>query len=330
MHGYQRRTIEHFLEQVVRLAIVIPVFNDWDSLAALMRELGQQDLQGWSATVVIVDDASTADAAKKEIPNDLPSHCVQLAVNLGHQRAIAIGLHYVSQNLDPDAVIVMDADGEDRASDVPRLLKAHTESPNSIVCAHRTRRSESVIFRFGYWLYRALFRTLCGLEIAFGNFCLIPRNYIKHIIYHHGAWNHLAATILRSRAPIEALATIRGSRFFGVSKLSLMGLVLHGLSAIAAFGDIVIGRLAVLAAGAMAVSILFGILVTVGRLTTQAFIPGFATTLILFVFSLSLQVLFFCLVAILILLNNRSTATFIVARDADAFIASVIEPLRND
>jgi len=320
---YQRGTIEYYPESTVRLGIVIPVFNDWDSLALLICDLGRQDLQGWSATLIVVDDASTVDTSKKNIPHEFPCHCVELAANLGHQRAIVIGLRYTTKNLDMDAVIVMDADGEDRASDVPRLLKAYTETPNSIVYARRARRSESLIFRLGYRSYRALFRTLCGQEIAFGNFCLIPRKYINRIIYHQGAWNHFAATILRSRTPIKSLDTTRGERYVGVSKLSLMGLVLHGLSAIAVFGDVVIGRLAALAAGAMTITVLFGILVAVGRLMTQAFIPGFATTLILFMFSLSLQVLFFCLIAILILLSNRSAATFFVARDSDAFIASV-------
>ena len=44
--------------------------------------------------------------------------------NIGHQRAIAVGLVVASRIEEIEAVVVMDADGEDRPEDVSRLAAA--------------------------------------------------------------------------------------------------------------------------------------------------------------------------------------------------------------
>ena len=47
---------------------------------------------------------------------------LQLRRNLGHQRAIAVGLAYAEEHDPCDVVVIMDGDGEDDPKDVPRLL----------------------------------------------------------------------------------------------------------------------------------------------------------------------------------------------------------------
>ena len=72
---------------------------------------------------------------------------LRLRRNLGHQRAIAIGLTYIQAQMTTayEAVVVMDGDGEDAPEDVPRLLaRLEAEGGRSIVFAERTRRSESL------------------------------------------------------------------------------------------------------------------------------------------------------------------------------------------
>ena len=100
---------------------------------------------------------------------------LRLRRNLGHQRAIAVGLAYVEDRFKHDAVVVMDSDGEDDPSDVPRLLELlRAEGGRAIVFAERTRRSESWSFRFFYGLYKLLHRVLTGHGVRVGNFSAIP------------------------------------------------------------------------------------------------------------------------------------------------------------
>jgi hypothetical protein len=107
-----------------QVAIVCPVYEDWESFVALIRRLATLYAGGGIAFhVAVVDDGSPTP------PPDLadlvpPESCIaevellQLALNLGHQRAIAVGLCHLAPRTDLDAVIVMDSDGEDRPEDI--------------------------------------------------------------------------------------------------------------------------------------------------------------------------------------------------------------------
>ncbi|MCA1652193.1 MAG: glycosyltransferase, partial [Acidobacteria bacterium] len=76
---------------------------------------------------------------------------LHLRSNLGHQRAIAIGLAYLEAERAPESVVVMDGDGEDRPEDVERLLRSlEQDGGERIVFAERTRRSEGLVFTVLY------------------------------------------------------------------------------------------------------------------------------------------------------------------------------------
>src|SRR5436190_19681145 len=103
-------------DPAVRTLIVIPVFNDWESLRLLIARLDDSlSTASMRASLLVVDDGST------KAPEALVSHSIKaidevrlltLRRNVGHQRAIAIGLAYAHENLACDEVVVMDADGE--------------------------------------------------------------------------------------------------------------------------------------------------------------------------------------------------------------------------
>ena len=131
---------------VRRLAIVTPVFNDWECLSILADLLRDQlGRYGWEPWVVAVDDGSRPGAASKAARG--ASVVVRLNRNVGHQRAIAIGLDYVVRETDSEVIGIMDADGEDRPEDLPPLLAALDGEPGRIVVASRGRRSENWRFR---------------------------------------------------------------------------------------------------------------------------------------------------------------------------------------
>ena len=77
-------------------SIVVPIFNDWQSAGALVGKLDEiAATLGVPVRVFLVDDGSTIPAPRA-LPCE-PKHLarvdlVELFGNLGHQRAIAIGL----------------------------------------------------------------------------------------------------------------------------------------------------------------------------------------------------------------------------------------------
>ena len=64
----------------------------------------------------------------------------------------------------------MDSDGEDKPSDIQRLLEQLKQDGLDVVVATRRSRVESLRFKLFYLVYKLLFRILVGRVFGFGNF----------------------------------------------------------------------------------------------------------------------------------------------------------------
>ncbi len=237
-----------------RFIILIPLFNDWDTFAKLAAQLDEVLAAGnREADILIVDDASVIDADPRTTFSQYRAlrrvEVLRLRRNLGHQRAIAVGLTYIQARMTTpyEAVVVMDGDGEDAPEDVPRLLdRLEAEGGRSIVFAERTRRSESLTFRFFYFLYRHLHFLLTSVRVRVGNFSAIPRRRLESLVAVSELWNHYAAAAFHSRQPYCTVPTERARRLGGRSSMNFVSLVTHGLSAISVYREVIGVRLLVL------------------------------------------------------------------------------------
>ena len=154
-----------------RLALITPVLDDWESFVTLVSELdtlfAARDV---SLRILAIDDGSRSRL--EVLPALAPDSCIvgievlHLALNVGHQRAIAVGLTQVVERDDVDAVLVMDGDGEDRPADIPLLLAAADENTGHVILAQRAQRSESRAFRVFYSLYKMFFRLLTLVRVV--------------------------------------------------------------------------------------------------------------------------------------------------------------------
>lgn len=311
-----------------RIAVVMPVLDDWPSMVRLIEDMeALRDPASLEIVYVAIDDGSreTFVPAGSSLPADVSLHVVELKANMGHQRALALGLAHVERELDVEAVLLMDSDGEDRPVDAYALLARAERHPGSIVCALRAKRSETFAFRAFYVLYRAIFQTLTGKAIRFGNFSLIPSSRLTNVLYAAGIWNNIAATLLRCRVPIVFHPTDRGNRYFGASKMNFVSLVVHGISVISVFSDVVIARI-VIALSVLLSVLVIGVLVTLGiKLEGSTFIPGYATNVILFLANMIITSLFIGFAVVVMLLNTRTLATSLPSTLYDSLVRVVRE-----
>lgn len=318
-----------------RLMIVTPVLEDWEAFQHLVAHLGDAlAASGQRFHLVAVDDGSNHPFQIRDLAL-LPGGPIQrvtlvrLALNLGHQRAIAVGLAEAASH-DVDAVLVMDSDGEDRPEDVPALLAKHATNPGAVIFAQRTRRSESLAFRAGARAYRLLFRVLARQTVDFGNFALLPIGAVRRLVHMAELWNNLPATIMRSRLPYRRVPTARGRRYAGNSKMNWSALVIHGLSAMSVYSDVVFVRLLAAAAATAALALL-GIVTAVAiRLATDLATPGWASTVVGVFMIVLMQLLGATTVAALVLLAGRNRRPFVPKFDCAQFVAerqSIAAPL---
>lgn len=309
------------------IAIVTPVFNDWASFTVLICEIAAR-FRGGNIVfhVLAVDDGSSApfDPAAIALPAEsciTEIEVLGLALNLGHQRAIASGLCAVVDRSDIEAVIVMDSDGEDRPDDIAALLAAIERNPGQVVLAHRAKRSETRAFRFWYAVYKLLFHTLTGRVISFGNYAVLPMRAVQRLVHMPELWNNLAAAIMRSRLPYMTVPTERGTRYAGRSNMNLVALVVHGLSAMSVYTDMIFVRV-LIAAGILAVVSVLGIIgITMIRIATKLAIPGWATTAVGDLFIVLLQTVVIVIATSLMMLAGRSSRPIIPVVDAWPFVA---------
>lgn len=301
--------------------ILIPVYNDWVSLQRLLIEIDQHIAEaGVTPSVLLIDDGSPILPPDDLIPAEVTHldaiYMGRLSRNMGHQRAIAVGMVHASEILPDHHLIIMDSDGEDKPSDLPQLIAAHREATNAIIVAGRHRRSEGRIFQLFYMIYRWLFVLLSGVQINFGNYCLIPARHVESLIYDPNLWNHLAATIRRSKIPLTEVKTNRGNRYAGQSSMNFTSLVLHGLSAVSVYLDLVVVRILIFSSLIGFVSLIgIGVVVFLRLFTTTA-IPGWATTAVGILTIIMSQAILFSAVAAIAILNQRSRLLIIPARHA--------------
>ncbi|MEE2900537.1 MAG: glycosyltransferase [Gemmatimonadota bacterium] len=130
-----------------RILFCIPIFDDWTSAKLLLPGIAEvARAEGWAAEVLFIDDGSIEDWS--ETLSARPRRIIRLDVlelrrNLGHQRAIAVGLAYVFENRPCDVVVVMDGDGEDTPQSVPDLVARVPETGGrGIVFAKRELDAE--------------------------------------------------------------------------------------------------------------------------------------------------------------------------------------------
>lgn len=312
----------------MRVELCIPVFNDWTSALALLGSL--DDVASKSSDTIgvwLVDDGSFEEAPALTAPfRALASVSVlRLRANLGHQRAIAVGLCHLYERKVGDAIVVMDGDGEDDPSDLPKLIeRLRANAERAIVFAKRTKRTERFGFRAGYLAFKVLHGLLTGRPVEVGNFSIIPRAALAKIVGISEIWNHYAAAVHHARLPIETIPLPRATRIAGESKMNTVALVTHGLSAISVYSETVGVRL-LFGLSAAIVSVLAGAVgIAVLRFGTDLAIPGWATTASGIALITVLNLMILCGGAVLTVLQSRTRAAFIPLRDYKHFISDEV------
>ena len=312
-----------------RPTVVIPVLNDWDALRRVLLMLdGELAAAGQLANVLVVDDGSTVPAPRDLFAELGTAVCdvrvLHLRRNLGHQRAIAIGLTCAFEQTDATEFVVMDGDGEDAPSDVPRLLAALREAgPNTVVFAARSKRSEGATFRMFYALFRLVHWLLIGRVPRVGNFSALTRGVLERLVVTSDMWNHYAATVYRSRVDIRTIPTARAKRLCDGPGMSFVALVVHGLSALAVYGDVV-GVRSLIATGVLILTSMLAVVVALGvELLTPFAVPRWATVGVGVAVLVCVQAMSLAFVLCLSILGARDRLGFIPIRDYAYFVRDV-------
>ena len=228
-----------------KIKILIPVYNDWQSVFKLIKDINSQvsTLSG-EFSLIIINDASIEN--KPEFSPDLNNlksvQIINMKDNKGHARCIASGLKYIYEKKEFDYVIPMDGDGEDRPEEIKNFIELTDQSDDKSIVGERIKRSENLFFKICYLFHKFLTLAFTGKSIRFGNFTCLSKITVEKMINEKATWNSFSGSLKKVEKDLLSIPSIRGTRYFGPSKMSFFNLLKHSLSIISVFRKTVLIR----------------------------------------------------------------------------------------
>jgi len=228
-----------------KIIILIPVYNDWQSVFKLIKDINSQvsTLSG-EFSLIIINDASIEN--KPEFSPDLNNlksvQIINMKENKGHARCIASGLKYIYEKKEFDYVIPMDGDGEDRPEEIKNFIELTDQSDDKSIVGERIKRSENLFFKICYLFHKFLTLAFTGQSIRFGNFTCLSKITVEKMINEKATWNSFSGSLKKVEKDLSSIPSIRGTRYFGPSKMSFFNLLKHSLSIISVFRKTVLIR----------------------------------------------------------------------------------------
>ena len=221
-----------------KIIILIPVFNDWESLKKLLNEIEEnvRNIKNILIECLVINDASTIQQPKLIKPKSFKSlKILNMKKNKGHARCNAFGIRFISKNKDFDNLILMDGDGEDRPVELIKLINKSFQDPENSVVAKRIKRSEGPFFQFLYLMHKIITLLFTGKKINFGNYSCLTKNDVEKLSSKASLWSSYSGSVKKNISAFNEIDSIRGERYFGPSKMSLYRLIIHSFSIIAVF-----------------------------------------------------------------------------------------------
>ncbi|WP_442897170.1 undecaprenyl-phosphate 4-deoxy-4-formamido-L-arabinose transferase [Erwinia sp. CGal63] len=214
-------------QAIKKVSVVIPVYNEEESLPELLRRTREACAalpMAWE--ILLVDDGSSDRSAEMltaaaEEPGS-PVVAVLLNRNYGQHSAIMAGFSHVSGDL----IITLDADLQNPPEEIPRLV-AKAEEGYDVVGTVRQNRQDSWFRKKASHLINHLIQRATGK--AMGDYGCMLRAYRRHIIdamlhcHERSTFIPILANTFARRA-IE-IPVLHAEREHGDSKYSLMRLI---------------------------------------------------------------------------------------------------------
>ena len=228
-----------------KYVILIPIFNDRESLTILIEKINEE-LNSINAevSILVINDASSQQIVDTypNLENIHSFEIINMKQNRGHTRCIASGLKYIYEKKQFDYVIPMDGDGEDRPEEIKNFIELSEQVREQSIIGDRVKRSEGLFFKICYKFHKFLTLAFTGRSIKFGNFTCLSKSTIKKMLKEKATWSSFSGSLRKLEKDLVSSPSIRGTRYFGPSQMSFFNLLKHSLSIISVYRKTVLIR----------------------------------------------------------------------------------------
>tara|TARA_Y100000590_G_scaffold270831_1_gene304126 strand:- start:2001 stop:2867 length:867 start_codon:yes stop_codon:yes gene_type:complete len=224
-----------------KFTFLIPVYNDWASLKILLEKIELQ-LKGQNDefSIIILNDLSTlkCDISVKNFQKIKHLKIINFNKNIGSQRAIAIGLKYISQineNNEKKMIIIMDSDGQDDPEILDNIIEVNKKFPDEIITINRLKRKDPIWFKIFYELHYYSLILFSGHKIRYGHYSLISSDKLEKLFLTGDLWSAYPAAISKSFKTTYKIFHERKKRYSGNTKMNLYKLFIHSIRIFSVF-----------------------------------------------------------------------------------------------
>lgn len=278
-----------------RLSIVVPCYNEEAVIRDTHRRLTEvaDSVPDMELELVYVDDGSqdgTLSILKELHGAGDNIRIVSLTRNFGHQAAISAGLEHASG----EAVVLIDADLQDPPEIIPKMVERWKNGLDIVYGQREHREGEPRFKLLCAKLHYRLINWLSDVPIPVdtGDFRLIDRKVVNALLTMPERDRYLRGMVAWTGFRAEAVRYVRAPRFAGVTKYPLKKLMRLSADGIISFSLVPL-RLAVWMGFAVAslscVGIIYAVIV---RLTTDAWVQGWAILFTALLFLGGVQMIF--------------------------------------
>jgi len=229
----------------MKYIVLIPIYNERESLKELIEKINYEvkDLNS-ELSIVVINDASSQQIVDTytNTENINSIEIVNMKQNKGHARCIASGLKYIFEKKEFDYIIPMDGDGEDRPEEIKNFIQLAEKSEGKSIVGERVKRSEGLFFKLCYQFHKFLTLAFTGQSIKFGNFTCLSKSTIEKMLKEKATWNSFSGSLKKIEKNLLSIPSIRGTRYFGPSKMSFFNLLKHSFSIISVYRKTVLIR----------------------------------------------------------------------------------------
>lgn len=223
----------------ISLSIVIPIFNEAETLSELWRQLHEVIKQlDVEVEVIFVDDGSkdaSLEIMLQLCVNFKQIKVIKLSRNFGHQNALTAGIDSASGS----GVVLMDGDLQDSPCAILDFVYAWKEG-YEVVYAIRAKRKESALKRLAFTLFYRLLNRLAGIDMPLdaGIFSLMDRKVVDTLKAMPEHNRYLSGLRAYTGFNQKGIIIERGPRYSGKPKVTLFKLVKLALDGIFSFSTI--------------------------------------------------------------------------------------------
>jgi len=277
-----------------KLSVVIPVFNEEETLPELARRLHELFAslssvgQAWET--VFIDDGSkdrSAELLSELARNEPRFKVIGFSRNFGHQIAITAGI----DRAEGDAVVIMDADLQDPPEVVQQMLDKVAEGYDVVYGVRKRRAAETVFKRATASLFYRLIRAMTRVQIPAdaGDFRLMSRPVVLAMRALREQHRFVRGMVAWVGFRQTAVYYDREARFAGETKYPLRKMLRFAIDGITSFSVLPLRMATWLGLFAGSLAVIVGIWLFFVKFLQLGAVPGWTGIMVAVTFGFSAQ-----------------------------------------